>query len=156
MWKNARTIYGTLKTSLPHKGLTETPSTIEDARDETGDKTKMRIRTLMAALAALIVEGTLMCPPPRRPRNNQPDPENRNNPRGYDPSQVCVTLWDSLRALDLGNTATYAEVKAQYRSMARIYHPDQHRPESTGMSNEQAKQFFQMINNAHEFLKSRM
>ena len=97
-------------------------------------------------------------PPRRRNRSERRDSHSRenNSSQNYDPAQVGVTLWDSLKIFDLGHAATYAEVKAQYRSMARIYHPDQHNPARTGMTNDQAKEFFQLINNAHEFLKSRM
>jgi DnaJ-class molecular chaperone len=41
--------------------------------------------------------------------------------------------------LGLAYAATYAEVKkAKYRAMARIYHPDQHNPERTGLTHLQA------------------
>jgi DnaJ-class molecular chaperone len=40
--------------------------------------------------------------------------------------------------LGLAYAATYAEVKAKYQAMARIYHPDQHNPERTGLTHLQA------------------
>ena len=43
-------------------------------------------------------------------------------------------MFDSLKIFDLGYAASYAEVKAKYSAMARIYHPDQHNPERTGLT----------------------
>ena len=65
-------------------------------------------------------------------------------------------MYDSLKIFNLGYGATIAEVKAEYRSLARMYHPDKHQPEQTGMSNEDAKRFFQLINNAHTYLRSKL
>jgi DnaJ-class molecular chaperone len=65
-------------------------------------------------------------------------------------------MFDSLKILGLGYAATYAEVKAKYRAMARMYHPDQHNPERTGLTHSQAVQLFKLINNAHEYLRSKL
>jgi hypothetical protein len=67
-------------------------------------------------------------PPPRTQRTSS------NNDRDYDPNQVGVSMFDSLKNFDLGYAASYAEVKAKYSAMARIYHPDQHNPERTGLT----------------------
>jgi DnaJ-class molecular chaperone len=40
--------------------------------------------------------------------------------------------------------------------MSRIYHPDKHNSGFTGMSDEQAVEFFQHLNNAHSCLREIM
>ena len=65
-------------------------------------------------------------------------------------------MYDSLKIFGLGYTATTAEMTANFRAQARIYHPDQHNPERTGMSNEEAVQYFQMLGNARDYLKSKL
>ena len=72
------------------------------------------------------------------------------------PKNVGRVIHDSLKIFGLGYAATTAEVTANFKAQARIYHPDQHNPERTGMSNEQAVQHFQMLNNAREYLKSKI
>ena len=59
---------------------------------------------------------------------------------------------DSLGILNLSGDATEREVKTIYREIARIYHPDKHRPDPTGMSPNQAEEYFKLVNNAYEFL----
>ena len=44
----------------------------------------------------------------------------------------------SLGILNINGDATEREVKTNYRKIAQIYHPDKHRPDSTGMSPNQA------------------
>ena len=56
--------------------------------------------------------------------------------------------------LNLSEDATEREVKTNYRKIARIYHPDKHRPASIGMSPNQAEEYFKLVNNAYEFLRS--
>ena len=46
-------------------------------------------------------------------------------------------MYDSLKIFDLGYAATLPEVTANFRALARIYHPDQHNPERTGLSSKQ-------------------
>ena len=65
-------------------------------------------------------------------------------------------MYDSLKILDLGYAASYSEVKAQFRSLARIYRPDKHDPARTGMTDPEAKIFFQLLNNAHEYLRDKL
>ena len=69
---------------------------------------------------------------------------------------VGRSLYDSLKIFELGYAATYQEVKARFRANARIYHPDQHRPERTGMTAEEAMRHFQLLNNAHEYLRAKL
>jgi DnaJ-class molecular chaperone len=61
-----------------------------------------------------------------------------------------------LRILGLREGATEGEVKAAYRAMSRIYHPDKHNSGFTGMSDEEAVEFFQHLNNAHSYLREIM
>jgi DnaJ-class molecular chaperone len=65
-------------------------------------------------------------------------------------------MYDSLKIIELGYAASYSEVKSQLRALARIYHPDKHDPEQTGMSHTGAKIFFQLINNSHKYLKDKL
>ena len=67
-------------------------------------------------------------------------------------------MFDSLKIFGLGYGATINEVKAQYRALARLYHPDRHgqHRERTGMTDEEALQFFQLINNANEYLREKL
>ena len=60
---------------------------------------------------------------------------------------------DSLKVLGLGLGASEAEVKAKYRALSRIYHPDKHDPVKTGMSDVEASDFFKLINNAQSYLR---
>ena len=94
-------------------------------------------------------------PPPRPPPS--PRQSRRNNESGehrsFDPSQVGRTLFDSLHALGLGLGASQAEITLKFRTLSRIYHPDVHDPEKTGLSREEATEKFQMINNACSYLR---
>ena len=92
-------------------------------------------------------------PPRRNAGNTGRDDEQR---RDYDPDNVGRVMYDSLKVFGLGYSASYAEVKALYRTYARTYHPDQHRSERTGMTDEAAMRFFQLVNNAHNYLKDKL
>jgi DnaJ-class molecular chaperone len=65
-------------------------------------------------------------------------------------------MYDSLKIFELGYAASYSEVKSQFRALARIYHPDKHDPERTGMSHTDAKIQFHLINIANEYLKDKL
>ena len=67
-------------------------------------------------------------------------------------------MYDSLKIFNLGYGATLAEVRAQYRALARIYHPDKHPlyRARTGKTDAEAQQFFQLLNNANEYLCSKL
>ena len=92
--------------------------------------------------------------PPRQ--NTRRSRAQSGTQRDYDPENVGKVLYDSLKVFNLGYGATIREVKAEYRSLARVYHPDKHQPEQTGMSDEDSKKFFQLINNAHTYLRSKL
>ena len=48
--------------------------------------------------------------------------------------------------------ASERDVRIRFRQLSRIYHPDKHNPSQTGMSNEDAVEHFQILNNAQELL----
>ena len=93
--------------------------------------------------------------PPRRSRVPPPRRESANaqGERDYIAENVGRSLYDSLKILGLGFGASETEVKVQYRALCRIYHPDKHDPAKTGMSNEEASDFFKLINNAQAYLR---
>lgn len=62
-------------------------------------------------------------------------------------------LYDSLKILGLGLGASESEVKVKYRQLSRIYHPDKHDSEKTGISDNEASEFFKLINNAQAHLR---
>jgi DnaJ-class molecular chaperone len=51
-----------------------------------------------------------------------------------------------MKILGLSEGATKGEMKALYRAMSRIYHPDKHNSGFTGKSDEEAVEFFQFLN----------
>ena len=96
--------------------------------------------------------------PPRR--GPPPPPPSRHQPLGtdhaqrdYDPEMVSRSLSDSFKVLGPGLGVTEIEVKVQYRALSRIYHPDRHDPMHTGLTNEAAADFFELINNAQAYLR---
>jgi curved DNA-binding protein CbpA len=52
--------------------------------------------------------------------------------------------------------ASEIEAKVKYRQLARIYHPDKNNQAETGLTTEEASEFFKLLNNANEYLKERM
>jgi hypothetical protein len=70
----------------------------------------------------------------------------------FDPELVGRSLEHSIKALGLGLGATETEVKVKYCALARIYHPDKHDLQRTGMSQEAAADYFKLINNAQAYL----
>ena len=67
-------------------------------------------------------------PPPPSPRRDREPPPQRAEHRDRDwiSANVGKVRYDSLRILGLREGATEGEVKAAYRAMSRIYHPDKH------------------------------
>ena len=65
-------------------------------------------------------------------------------------------LGASLQILDLGLGASEIEAKVKYQQLARIYHPDKNNQAETGLTTEEASEFFKLLNNANEYLKERM
>jgi hypothetical protein len=103
--------------------------------------------------------------PPRRPppRNQPPPPSSQSTERIYDPKlwlnnpEMCEmighSLGPSLQILDLGLGASEIEAKMKYRQLSRIYHPDKNNQTITGLTTEEATEFFKLLNNANEYLK---
>ena len=88
-------------------------------------------------------------PPPRRNRAEMPD-------RDWIPENVGRVMYDSFKILGLSLGASETEVKIAYRKLSRKYHPDKHNSEETGLSDAEAVQFFQHLNNAHAYLRDRL
>ena len=65
---------------------------------------------------------------------------------------VKKTRKDSLGILNLTGNATERKVKANYRKIAQIHHPDKHCLASTGMSPRKVEEYFKLVNNAHKCL----
>jgi len=61
----------------------------------------------------------------------------------------------SLKILGLGLGASETEIKVHYRQLARKYHPDKNDTTITGLSEEEASEFFKLLNNAKDYLKER-
>ena len=66
------------------------------------------------------------------------------------------SLGQSLRILDLGLGASETEVKLKYRQLSQIYHPDKNNPTTTGLTTEEATEFFKLLNNAHAYLREQL
>ena len=61
------------------------------------------------------------------------------------------------KIVDLGYAAIYKEVKAQCGALlARIYHSDKPKPKRIGMTDEEAKNHFQLLNSANGYLESKL
>jgi hypothetical protein len=106
--------------------------------------------------------------PPPSPRAPPPEHEHRQHsapPAQYDPkrwlndedfcTQVGRSMSQSLTILGLGLGASETEIKVHYRQLARKYHPDKNNPAITGLDASESSVFFQLLNNAHEYLKDR-
>ena len=81
--------------------------------------------------------------------NNNNSPQWKSN--NYDVNKVSYTIVNSLPELGIDIGAKSMEVKVKYRTLLRIYHPNVHNLEETGMSHTKAQYFFQIINNARSF-----
>ena len=85
-------------------------------------------------------------PPPRL----EPSPPRRS----YNIDDVGKTRKESLGILNIIGNASEREVKKNHMKIAKIYHPYKHRPDSIGMSLNQAEEYFKLVNNAYEFLRT--
>jgi DnaJ-class molecular chaperone len=61
----------------------------------------------------------------------------------------------SLKILSLGLGASKKEIKIHYRQLARKYHPDKNDQVATGLTTEEATEFFKLLNNANDYLRER-
>ena len=62
-------------------------------------------------------------------------------------------MFKLLTILGLGLGASETEINVHYRQLARKYHPDKNGPAITGLNSTEAFSFFQLLNNAHKYLK---
>jgi DnaJ-class molecular chaperone len=67
--------------------------------------------------------------------------------------QVGRSMFQSLAILGLGLGASETKIKVHYRQLARKYHPDKNDTAITGLTTSEASTFFQLLNNAHQYLK---
>ena len=67
---------------------------------------------------------------------------------------VGRSMYHSLTILGLGLGASEMEIKVHYRQLARKYHPDKNNTTLTGLTTTEASDFFKLLNNAHEYLRS--
>jgi DnaJ-class molecular chaperone len=68
---------------------------------------------------------------------------------------VGNSMFHSLIILGLGLGASEMEIKIHYRQLARRYHPDKNDTTLTGLTTDEASDFFKLLNNANEYLKER-
>ena len=61
----------------------------------------------------------------------------------------------SLKILGLGLDASETEIKIHYRQLTLKYHPDKNDHAATGLTTEEATEFFILINNANDNLRER-
>ncbi len=64
-------------------------------------------------------------------------------------------MYHSLTILGLGFGAFETEIKVHYRQLAHTYHPDRKHPTTTGLTAEDASEFFKLLNNANDYLQER-
>lgn len=94
--------------------------------------------------------------PPTRsrvPPHQRREEERQQQERPYDPEMVGRSMYDSFKVLGLGLGASEAELKKKYRELSRLYHPDKHDSNKTGMTDEEAENFCKLINNANAHLR---
>jgi hypothetical protein len=103
-------------------------------------------------------------PDNHHPETNQPLPPNLLNEdttQNYGSAimmceMVGRSLGPSLQIIDLGLDASEIEAKVKYRQLARIHHPDKNKQAETGLTTDEASEFFKLLNNANEYLEERM
>ena len=61
----------------------------------------------------------------------------------------------SLKILGLGLGASETEIKIHYRQLACKYHPDKNDHAATGLTMDEATDFFKLLNNANDYLRER-
>ena len=92
-------------------------------------------------------------PPSQSPRNivtpSRQESKNNNTDRDYIYDNFRRVMYDSLKLFGLGFGASETEVKVQFRTMSRIYHPYKHKTEHTGITDEDATTLFHIMSNAH-------
>ena len=75
--------------------------------------------------------------------------------------QSCFLLHGRTKHVPLaqdsrsGISASETEIKVHYMQLARKYHPDKNDCVATGLTMEEATEFFKLLNNANDYLKER-
>ena len=87
-------------------------------------------------------------PPP------EPEPTANHTYTNYNVENVGRTLLDSLKSMGLNLTATTRDVRTRFRILSMIYHPDKYSPAILDISPLEAQAHFQLINNAHAYLRT--
>ena len=64
-------------------------------------------------------------------------------------------MFHSLKILGLGLGAYEIEIKVHYQQLVCKYHPDKNDYVATGLTMEEATEFFKLLNNANDYLKER-
>ena len=96
---------------------------------------------------------------PPSPRRTPPSPNSRhNNPPSPPPNhnRPSRLINEALSVLELPPSASAREAKMKFRQLCRIYHPDKHNTNITGLTDLEAKERFQEFNNAYEFVKDKL
>ena len=62
-------------------------------------------------------------------------------------------MYHSLTIFELGLGASKTEIKVHYRQLAHTYHPDKNNTNITGLTAEDASEFFKLLNNANDYLR---
>ena len=91
----------------------------------------------------------------RQKNENLPPSPLRNNAE-YNSEGVGTNLRDSLGILgfNLNEIVTERQVRRRYIELARKYHPDKNVPAKSGRNKEEATNYFQLINNAQQYLQN--
>ena len=101
-------------------------------------------------------------PPPQGNQRRRQHQQNKNilpsSPRSnneYDPEGVGTNLRDSLGILgfNISDNISERQVRRRYMVLDRKYHPDKNVPTKSGRDKEEATIYFQLINNAHQYLQ---
>jgi DnaJ-class molecular chaperone len=61
-----------------------------------------------------------------------------------------------LKILGLGLGASKMEIKVHFRQLACKYHMDKNDSTITGLTAEEAMEFFKLLNNANDYLKEQL
>ena len=102
-------------------------------------------------------------PPPQRSQRQQQRNQRKftsllpsQNNNGYYPEGVVVNLKDSLGILGftLNQIVSERQIRRRYMmELAQQFHPYKNDPEISGQNREEATAYFQLINNAQEYLR---